>query len=179
MRFLKMLFVAPVLLAFAPVFAQTAQTYSDPVPYCKAVGTIDKPDARYTGPKLPAWMAEKLNMHARSGQAHGMALCEWRGARLPVWRQYTLRRESSDQQATHPADHRLLPTKCRFAVRADVRHRARHIGIVGVPRVSAGGHPLRRSGRAGLSEGFLAQGIPVEIEFGRPDNFRYFRPSGR
>ena len=75
MRFLKMLFVAPVLLAFAPVFAQTAQTYSDPVPYCKAVGTIDKPDARYTGPKLPAWMAEKLNMLPDQAK-----LMEWRCA---------------------------------------------------------------------------------------------------
>ncbi|MBV8630332.1 MAG: hypothetical protein JOZ83_05370 [Silvibacterium sp.] len=42
--------------------AALAQTYADPIPYCRAVGTIDKPDARYTGPKLPAWMAEKLNL---------------------------------------------------------------------------------------------------------------------
>jgi hypothetical protein len=75
MKLLKMLFAVPILLAFAAVRAQTAQTYSDPVPYCKAVGTIDKPDARYVGPKLPAWMAEKLNM-----QPDQAKLMEWRCA---------------------------------------------------------------------------------------------------
>ena len=50
MKLLKMLLAAPVLLAVSPVFAQTAQTYSAPVSYCKAVGTIDEPDARYAGP---------------------------------------------------------------------------------------------------------------------------------
>jgi hypothetical protein len=75
MKLLKMLFAVPVLLAFSPVLAQTAQTYADPIPYCKAVGTIDKPDARYTGPKLPAWMAGKLNMQPDQGK-----LMEWRCA---------------------------------------------------------------------------------------------------
>lgn len=28
-------------------------TYDDPFAYCAAVGTIDSPDARYTGPKMP------------------------------------------------------------------------------------------------------------------------------
>ena len=55
--------------------AALAQTFMDPVPYCTAVGTIDKPDARYTGPKLPAWMAEKLNL--KPDQAKFM---EWRCA---------------------------------------------------------------------------------------------------
>jgi hypothetical protein len=31
----------------------TAASFADPFAYCAAVGTIDKPDARYTGPKLP------------------------------------------------------------------------------------------------------------------------------
>jgi Tol biopolymer transport system component len=30
----------------------TQETYSDPFAYCAAVGTIDTPDARYTGPKI-------------------------------------------------------------------------------------------------------------------------------
>ncbi|MBV8675453.1 MAG: hypothetical protein JOZ33_18670, partial [Acidobacteriaceae bacterium] len=55
--------------------AALAQTFSDPVPYCRAVGTIDKPDARYTGPRLPVWMAEKLNL--KPDQAKFM---EWRCA---------------------------------------------------------------------------------------------------
>jgi hypothetical protein len=55
--------------------ATFAQTFMDPVPYCRVVGTIDKPDARYTGPKLPAWMAEKLNLKPDQGK-----MMEWRCA---------------------------------------------------------------------------------------------------
>ncbi len=33
--------------------SQPAATYSEPVAYCAAVGTINAPDARYTGPKMP------------------------------------------------------------------------------------------------------------------------------
>ena len=50
-------------LTFAPTPAATqpaggtpaapAATYTDPFAYCAAVGTIDTPDARYTGPKTP------------------------------------------------------------------------------------------------------------------------------
>jgi hypothetical protein len=32
--------------------ATTQETYTDPFAYCKAVGQIDTPDARYTGPKM-------------------------------------------------------------------------------------------------------------------------------
>lgn len=52
-----------------------AQTYADPIPYCKAMGTIDKPDSRYTGPKLPAWMAKDLNLKPDQRK-----LMEWRCA---------------------------------------------------------------------------------------------------
>src|SRR5271170_4791115 len=45
-----------------------AQTFGDPISYCRAVGTIDKPDSRYTGPKLPAWMAAKLNLTHNQGR---------------------------------------------------------------------------------------------------------------
>ncbi len=39
----------------------TAQaTYSDPFAYCAAVDTIDQPDARYTGPKLPPGVVNGL-----------------------------------------------------------------------------------------------------------------------
>ena len=72
MKLRMMMFAVGILMAASPALAQT---YSDPVPYCKAVGTIDKPDARYTGAKLPAWMAEKLNM--KPDQAKMM---EWRCA---------------------------------------------------------------------------------------------------
>jgi hypothetical protein len=72
---MKRMFVPAVILILwvSPVFAQ--KTYSDPAAYCKAVGTIDKPDARYTGQKLPAWMAKQLNMQPDQGK-----LMEWRCA---------------------------------------------------------------------------------------------------
>ena len=40
--------------AAAPATATSAATYTDPFAYCAAVGTIDAPDARYTGPRLPS-----------------------------------------------------------------------------------------------------------------------------
>ncbi|HZD49318.1 MAG TPA: hypothetical protein VE178_11290 [Silvibacterium sp.] len=72
MKLITMLFAAMVLLLVSPALAQT---FSDPIAYCKSVGTINKPDARYTGPKLPKWMAEKLNMKPAQGK-----LMEWRCA---------------------------------------------------------------------------------------------------
>jgi hypothetical protein len=81
------------LLAVIPVLwvssALAQKTYSDPLPYCKAVGTIDKPDARYAGPKLPAWMAKKLNMQPDQGNlmawrcADGAVLACQYGANIP------------------------------------------------------------------------------------------------
>ncbi len=56
-----------------------AQTFTEPVTYCRAVGTIDKPSAQYTGPKLPGWMAAKLNL--KPDQAN---LMEWRCAKGAV-----------------------------------------------------------------------------------------------
>jgi hypothetical protein len=35
-------------------------TYDDPFAYCAAVGTIDEPDAQYTGPELPDSIVEGL-----------------------------------------------------------------------------------------------------------------------
>jgi hypothetical protein len=56
-----------------------AESYADPVAYCRAMGTIDRPDARYSGPKLPAWMAAKLHLDPSEGK-----LMEWRCARGAV-----------------------------------------------------------------------------------------------
>lgn len=36
------------------------ETYTDPFAYCAAVGTMDAPDAAYTGPKVPESVAEGL-----------------------------------------------------------------------------------------------------------------------
>jgi hypothetical protein len=43
----------------APGSGQQA-TFSDPLAYCAALGTIDAPDSRYTGPKVPAVVAQGL-----------------------------------------------------------------------------------------------------------------------
>lgn len=40
--------------------ADTKGGFSDPFAYCAAVGTIDSPDARYTGPKVPLVIARGL-----------------------------------------------------------------------------------------------------------------------
>ena len=34
--------------------------FTDPVPYCQAVTTIDAPDAKYKGPAVPDWMVSAL-----------------------------------------------------------------------------------------------------------------------
>ncbi len=61
-------------LAFASAHAQSggAKRFDDPAPYCAAVGTIDRPDARYTGPAMPDWVAEALKR--ASGAAPGAPL---------------------------------------------------------------------------------------------------------
>src|SRR5690606_14337260 len=38
----------------------SAASFTDPFAYCKAVGTIDEPDGRYTGPKMPESLAAAL-----------------------------------------------------------------------------------------------------------------------
>lgn len=45
--------------ANTPVAAQTT-SFSDPFAYCAAVGTIDAPDARYVGQKVPDSIAQAL-----------------------------------------------------------------------------------------------------------------------
>ncbi len=52
-----------------------AQQYRDPIAYCQAVGTINRPDTRYVGPKLPQWMARTLNLEPGQG-----SMMEWRCA---------------------------------------------------------------------------------------------------
>jgi len=51
--------IAASLLILA-VPAEAVAGYHDPAAYCRAVGTIDAPDARYTGEKVPEWVARAL-----------------------------------------------------------------------------------------------------------------------
>jgi hypothetical protein len=46
--------------AAAPTATPTAAVYTDPFAYCAAVGTIDAPDATYTGPQVPQSVAQGL-----------------------------------------------------------------------------------------------------------------------
>jgi hypothetical protein len=41
----------------APAATSTPASYTDPFAYCAAVGTIDAPDATYTGPQVPESVA--------------------------------------------------------------------------------------------------------------------------
>lgn len=50
---------APALPASTPI-PVAAANYSDPFAYCAAVDTIDAPDARYAGPKVPDAIAKGL-----------------------------------------------------------------------------------------------------------------------
>src|SRR5215813_5358350 len=68
-------FLVALTILFLAKLPALAQTFTDPVDYCKAVGTIDKPDSRYTGQKLPAWMAKELNLKPSQG-----TYLEWRCA---------------------------------------------------------------------------------------------------
>lgn len=46
--------------------APVAETWSDPFAYCAAVGTVDSPDGRYTGPAVASVIAEALDVPASS-----------------------------------------------------------------------------------------------------------------
>jgi putative hemolysin len=61
-------FVLPLIVAslagcgatVAPAATSAPAAYTDPFAYCAAVGTIDAPDATYTGPRVPQSVAEGL-----------------------------------------------------------------------------------------------------------------------
>ena len=57
----------------APPKVALAQTWSDPHAYCSAVNTIDKPDARYLGPKEPPNLRKILHVTDQT-----LGLIEWR-----------------------------------------------------------------------------------------------------
>lgn len=52
--------VSPTLAASPASGAVPQRTFSDPFAYCSAVGTIDAPDSRYTGPPVPEAVAQGL-----------------------------------------------------------------------------------------------------------------------
>lgn len=54
--------LACVLTGACSVLAQSGDktTYDDPFAYCAAIGTIDAPEARYTGPKMPVSIVQAM-----------------------------------------------------------------------------------------------------------------------
>ena len=89
--------IAAAALAGLGGVAHTAAFYDDPAPYCAAIRTIGKPDARYRGPAVPDWMAQALKRaehspddtpldvfkHAAWRCADGRVLACFYGANLP------------------------------------------------------------------------------------------------
>ncbi len=53
--------------------AQPSSGFADAGKYCRAVGNVDRPDARYAGPKVPRWM-----MGALGAGASQAAQVDWR-----------------------------------------------------------------------------------------------------
>jgi hypothetical protein len=71
------------LLAAPAAALAAASRYGDPVAYCAAIGTIDRPDSRYGGPKVPVWMAEALRRAADGAASAPLEVFErarWRCA---------------------------------------------------------------------------------------------------
>jgi hypothetical protein len=91
--------LALIVLSVSPALGQS---FTDPASYCRVVGTIDKPDARYQGPKLPPWMAAKLHLTSDQGDrmewrcARGAVLACLYGANIPCDAKADIRRRPTD-----------------------------------------------------------------------------------
>jgi len=105
------------------VMPALARGFTDPAAYCRAVGTIDKPDARYTGPKLPGWMAAELHMKPGEGR-----LMEWRCAKGAVL--------GCRYGANIPCDAKAVTS--RRPTRAIARYCRKNPGAAFVPMVVTG-----------------------------------------
>ena len=125
-----MLAAAIVILSVSPALAQG---FTDPVAYCRNIGTIDQPDARYTGPKLPAWMAAKLHMTPDESKlmewrcADGAVLACQYGANIPC------DAKANTSRTPTPAIAQFCHENPTCGLRADGGHRTRDRGVVGLP----------------------------------------------
>jgi len=111
--------IAAALLAGLTGRAATAAVYDDPAPYCAAVRTIDKPDARYRGPAIPDWMARALKKaegspddtpldvfrHAAWRCADGKVLACFYGANLPCGEKADRSRRPGQGVASYCREH--------------------------------------------------------------------------
>jgi hypothetical protein len=74
----RVTFIGAIALVVTFATDATAESYSDPFAYCRAVKTIDVPDSRYVGPKVTPKVAQALKL-SPSEIGHGVII-EWRCA---------------------------------------------------------------------------------------------------
>jgi hypothetical protein len=105
---------AVLLLPLGFAHVARAATWDDPAAYCAAVGTIDKPDARYTGPAMPDWIAGELRK--AMGAPDSTPLAPFRNG---IWRCDAGKVRACDWGANLPCDTKadLSPTPPPGAVR--------------------------------------------------------------
>jgi hypothetical protein len=120
--------------------------WSDPVAYCRAVGTIDAPDASYNGPAVPDWMVRALMRIANAPS--GTPQSAFRHA---AWRCLDGRVLACSFGANIPCDEKADAS--RAPSRGATRFCAHHKDSVVVPAYAAG--------RATVFEWRCAAGDPV------------------
>jgi hypothetical protein len=109
--------------------ATTAARYDDPVAYCAALRTIDRPGPRYAGPAVPDWMAQALRQaaggsadapldffkRARWRCADGKVLACLYGANIPCDSKADTRRRASEGSRRFCRDNREADVVPAFA----------------------------------------------------------------
>jgi hypothetical protein len=148
-------------------------TFSDPFTYCAALGTIDAPDSRYTGPAVPEAVAQGLKkafgapadaplepfLHdtfwrCMNGQVYACTV----GANLPCQERADVSRRPTQGMTTFCQNN----PPCRGD--SGFRHRARHGVCVGMhERCARSRTAIRAAGRPGLSVGHLVRHQPQLI----------------
>jgi hypothetical protein len=139
--------LAPLLAVAITLGAGRAEAaWTDPVAYCRAVRTIDKPDTQYTGPAVPDWMARALMRAVHAPPS----------APLSVFR----------HAAWRCADGAVLACSYGANIPCDQKADASHTAPVGAKRFCAENHtadvvPAYATGHATIFEWRCAGGEPV------------------
>jgi uncharacterized protein len=134
----------------SPVSPRFGESYSDPFAYCRAVGTIDEPDQRYTGPPKPQAFWRAFDMNGSSG------LLEWRCMDHTVY---------ACASGNSPICGKMSPNDNIAAIRQFCREEPNAIGI---PAAVTGRFPINwscRQGKPVVKQGDFRvdkQGYPVE-----------------
>jgi hypothetical protein len=125
-----LLFLAALtVMSAGAASAATTPRYDDPVAYCAAMRTIDRPDPRYAGPAVPDWMAQALRQaaggsadapldffkRARWRCADGKVLACLYGANIPCDSKADTRRRASEGSRRFCRDNREADVVPAFA----------------------------------------------------------------